>query len=299
MATQLLFPHLSIGYPGGLETKFSQVAKPFPPAPVYSWFVQIRAQSRSSSRTKICNGEILSENEIITAAHCLFLDGEVVSENNAEVWVTLYQAGLTTELEVTDGLRSIVHPGFVLQSRSMHDIAVLLLKEPLPPHIVAPDIAKTPPISPNCSVIVLRQGLQELVSVNLWSFENCLQNHTVTPTIQICASDPGNSIRPGDSGSPLLCPTADGFEQLCGIVSYGFEKVENFPLAVVYTSLSWQNITFAKTQGGHFRVWVWRNVVFEGFLFLFLVVLVFGCAVLFLSRKRQHAEPQEVNSLLN
>jgi len=304
MATHLLFPHLSIGFPGGLETK-TNLAKTIPPPALWSWLVQIRVISLSSRTPKTCLGVIKTKNEIITPAHCLYVDERVVSESNAEVWVRFFNNNQTRgdmELEVTAGIKSIVHPEFVLQQGSMHDIAVLQIKQPLPPH-TAPEIAITSP-SPRHkgSVLVLRHGHQERISVSLWSFQNCLRYHPVSLETQICASDPLNSIRPGDSGSPLLCSTSDGLEQLCGIVSYGFEEVADYPQAVVYTNLSPYHssanlTTEAKTGFGR---WTRRDIIFAGFLFLLLAFLVFGLVVLLLNKgKRMHARLQEpVNDVL-
>lgn len=186
----------------------------------------------------------------------------------------------------------------------MDDIAILLLKYPLPPHSAAPDIATSPSGSHHGSSIVLRYGHLERVTVSLWSFESCLNYHPVNWVTQICASDSLNSIRPGDSGSPLLCSTIDGLQQLCGIVSYGSEKVEDYPQAVVYTNLSayrsWLNVTSGREHD--FRTPARWDIIFVVFISFLLLFLIFACILLFLNKRRrvnaQHRESVN-DSLLN
>ena len=85
----------------------------------------------SQERTFICGGVVISEDVVITAAHCMRNGSETARPENVKVWAgitSIFSAGSLNSVAVSD---IILHPNYN-SSRFANDIAILKLSSTLP-----------------------------------------------------------------------------------------------------------------------------------------------------------------------
>ncbi|EDW59830.1 chymotrypsin-2 [Drosophila virilis] len=180
-----------------------------------------------------CSGSIVSEQHVLTAAHCV----DKLQVGNLSV----LGGTLNWQLDGRHRHRIVakhVHPLYTMSPRIINDIALLRISPPF--QLQLAEIAAVPlgggarigrqmpvrltgwgSITPTSTGAQVPDRLQVL-NYQTISNEECVQKgFRVTPN-EICAlSAPGQGACMGDSGGPLILTASGRPLQLVGIVSYG------------------------------------------------------------------------------
>jgi len=216
----------------------------------YPWQVGLISSSRD--KTPFCGGSLISDTEILTAAHCT---------QSGVSWVVLGEHSLSDDSDGQQRVRvcSVTdHPQYNAATTD-YDFSILTLCDPV---TFATDVA--PVCLPSTSnyaddnVNAVVSGWGTLQSGG--SQPNLLQDDTVQTMTNaqcratgysssqitnqmICASNPGKDSCQGDSGGPLVTPDATtGAYTLIGVVSWGAGCAQNnYPgvYSRVEAQLSW------------------------------------------------------------
>lgn len=199
------------------------------------WVSSISINEDGRSEMLQCGGSILSNNIILTAAHCL------KRRNNILVKVIVYY----NTSEALHGPKSyvnrvIVHPQYKNVNMG-YDIALMSLVEPLRYDayvrpICLPKKARTLDETPalasgwgytnpagNPSRNLLYVVLKVLPDQKCKSALYDTEAWKVSSSMLLCTHTPGKDICMGDSGGPLTVWNENGLSEVVGIVSFTFE----------------------------------------------------------------------------
>ncbi|XP_015596135.1 trypsin-2 isoform X2 [Cephus cinctus] len=189
---------------------------------------------RRFSDSHFCGGSVITESWIITAAHCLYLNGMPI-----EAWTILVVGGeLLLNTTTSTGQRSgvttmMIHQNFD-NSTLENDVALLKLETPFVFNTTAlkPRPLQTSSVSPGTMCQVAGWGYpafdisvvsNELLYVNLPLLHQTLcrqllKNYSDVPDGMLCAGylEGGKDACKGDSGGGMICNNV-----LTGIVSGG------------------------------------------------------------------------------
>ncbi|XP_034627936.1 plasma kallikrein [Trachemys scripta elegans] len=198
------------------------------------WPWQVSLQVKLSTQRHLCGGSIISNQWILTAAHC------IDNLENPNIW-RVY-AGILKLSEINEDTpvfkvqEIIIHPQYVI-AETGYDIALMKLDKPmnftnLQSPICLPSKEETNTIYTNCQVIGWGytkeqdqvQDILQKATIPLISNEECqtrYQQDRITDKM-LCAGyrEGGKDACKGDSGGPLSCKHEEIW-YVVGITSWG------------------------------------------------------------------------------
>jgi secreted trypsin-like serine protease len=95
------------------------------PAAEGAWPWQVRLLDRMDNQTGFCGGSLISDQWVLTAAHCV-----VMSNGPVERVVVGYGSNQQSQLKLVPSAKIIVHPDYMTENHA--DLALIKLAEPLP-----------------------------------------------------------------------------------------------------------------------------------------------------------------------
>lgn len=226
------------------------------PAQSGAWPWQVRLAITTQEGTFLCGGSLVSDQWVLTAAHCIDNAGSTVSPAN----VTVRAGSLQRDSGgVVVGVSRIIKHHAYEPATTDNDIALLRLSSPLPLsstiNVVAPLSAsqENQLAASNTLATVTGWGTTSpggdssttllQTQVPLLSSSDCAATSAYgssrLSSNMICAGYPsgGKDSCQGDSGGPLVVPNGQGGHVLAGIVSWGEScAAPNYP--GVYTRVA-------------------------------------------------------------
>lgn len=203
----------------------------------WPWQVDIQ-----NSDGHICGGSIISENWVLSAAHCFPNPSDLSSYR---IYIGRYQLNGFNPHQTSHGVSRVVIPYGYDQPQNGKDVALVQLSKPVPwsdrAHAVClPASGTLFPADMMCYVTGwgnIRQdvaltgvGTLQQVQVPIISQSSCQRMYQTDPTEQvdikydmICAGyqEGGKDSCQGDSGGPLVCQMVNGTWVQAGVVSFG------------------------------------------------------------------------------
>ncbi|XP_024140745.1 serine protease 27 [Oryzias melastigma] len=205
-----------------------------------AWPWQVDLQTKSDGH--ICGGSIITQNWVLSAAHCFPNSYDV---SNYIVYVGRYQIKNTNQHESVHSVSRVVIPSSYVESYKGQDVALVQLSTPITwsdyaRPVCLPSSGTLFSAGMRCYVTgwgntkedVSLSGLGTLqeVEVPIISQSSCQEMYLSDPTEQvdilsdmICAGyqGGGKDSCQGDSGGPLVCPMVNGTWVQAGVVSFG------------------------------------------------------------------------------
>lgn len=226
------------------------------PAQSGAWPWQVRLAITTQEGTFLCGGSLVSDQWVLTAAHCIDNAGSTVSPAN----VTVRAGSLQRDSGgVVVGVSRIIKHHAYEPATTDNDIALLRLSSPLPLsstiNVVAPLSASqesqlaasntlatvtgwgTTSPDGDTSTVLLQTQVPLLTSSDCAA--TSAYGRSKLSSNMICAGYPsgGKDSCQGDSGGPLVVPNGQGGHVLAGIVSWGEScAAPNYP--GVYTRVA-------------------------------------------------------------
>jgi len=218
---------------GGSEASISQ----FP----WQVFLEGRFEEGGRTFTTSCGGSILDATHILTAAHCVDIEGTTLQHSAAAFLVASGDSNVnelspTTQVRRVAGIRT--HPYYTVSPEMKDDAAVLTLEKPLelseaanaePIPLVPAGATPAPGSTLSLSGYGKEQGAEDappdgqLHSTTLTAIgsDACRSQVKLSSAVLLCAVSPSSSGCQGDSGGPLTqgSPAVE-----VGIVAFGAKE---------------------------------------------------------------------------
>ena len=213
---------------------------PVPSITEAPWQALVWIPVLGTSAARVCGGSIISPTRVVTAAHCVVDDNEIVAADRVNVYV-----GGTSLPDLVKGLSGqhrvaaavAPHPKYS-GSTPAYDAAAIELREPLAlgPGVQPIALAEADPaigtplqVSGWGTTVAYAPGQQNpgqvsmelrTVTIPLQAPDHCRIYSVFEEAIHLCAGEAGKDSCQGDSGGPLVHHAAGG-PRLVGIVSAG------------------------------------------------------------------------------
>lgn len=203
----------------------------------WPWQVDIQQNNKH-----ICGGSLITENWVLSAAHCFPNPSDV---RPYTIYIGRYQLNNLNPNEVSRGVTQILVPSSYNDPHNGNDVALVQLSSPvlwsdfIHP-VCIPASGTLFPSGMMCTVTGwgdIREnvplpgvGTLQKVQVPIISQSSCQDMYQTDPTEQvdilydmICAGyqDGGKDSCQGDSGGPLVCQMINGTWVQAGVVSFG------------------------------------------------------------------------------
>ncbi|KAJ7990035.1 hypothetical protein DPEC_G00310680 [Dallia pectoralis] len=221
----LFGPHARSSIMGGEEA----------PKGKWPWMAYLKSISIDGN-TFDCGGSLLNKDWVLTAAHCVDPDDNIVPEKSY-VWLGVHSI---QELEDPDVIvrsmsQIVIHPDFdILPLHAINDIALVKLSQSVTmTHLVKP--VKLPEnddsFNPASKCWVAgwgatelgepRDGILQELTVPIIKQKDCLEQYKDITSDLMCAGywKGGRDTCLGDSGGPLVCVSAGVYVQV-GIIGF-------------------------------------------------------------------------------
>lgn len=199
------------------------------------------------SKAQFCGGALIAERWVLTAAHCLVVNGQIIPAQSVNIVAGLNNLQTPEATHQQVAVQAVyVYPNYQDSQALINDIALLYLAESIQAgnnkaFIALPEQGNQTLVNPGSFVTVTGWGstvgyepdetkppiyppnLQE-VSVPVISNASCNQAYDGTITgSMLCASPQqgGRDACQGDSGGPLAAANGNQWQQV-GVVSFGY-----------------------------------------------------------------------------
>ncbi|WP_298816664.1 trypsin-like serine protease [Chloroflexus sp.] len=247
----------------------------------YPWLVALLIAEVTEEAAAFCGGALIDDGNdftttqwVLTAAHCLVFDGEVVDPSAIEVLVGQQALSQTTPEQRRAVAEIITHPFYLPGQVLANDVALLYLAEPVvditPIRIATPDDAAR--FAPDVTAQIAGWGNRlpqtgvddpdvahkaQLPIVNL---ATCNERYDgALSDMHLCAGiypTGGVDTCQGDSGGPLMVPDGSGGLLHAGIVSFGVGCAwPHFPGVYARTAFFADWITAQINGDPHVDIW--------------------------------------------
>jgi trypsin len=232
----------------------------------FPWMVGLSYAGENLFDGQFCGGSLINASWVLTAAHCLYENGNVINPNELFVFTDAHQlSSPNAGMESINVTQIFVHPNyddFTLDN----DIALLRLSSrSTKQSITLPIQNDESRLVSGTEMTIMGWGVvnnttQEYADIlqkaNVNTISNSLCNSAdfydgeITNNM-FCAASPGRDACVGDSGGPIVYKDGNNFIQQ-GIVSWGGEECADPFQPGVYTKLSnyvnWINNTILNTD---------------------------------------------------
>lgn len=228
------------------------------------WQVAITLKSASNEYDGFfCGGSLISNQWIITAAHCL-VDDYDSPLSPSSLLVHVGSSRLSTSAKATRAVSAVrVHDGYDSYT-AVNDIALLKLTNPVtfaPGTIEAIDIAASDPYDGEIARITgwgevrgaTYPATMQKGNITIQAGSVCENSYyDFYTSSQICGGDASTDVCSGDSGGPLT-HTEAGKQSLIGLVSYGSASACASGTPSAFTRVSFYR-SWIQSQIGEFSV---------------------------------------------
>ncbi|XP_018533858.1 serine protease 33 [Lates calcarifer] len=247
----------------------------------------------------ICGGSIITENWILSAAHCFPNPSDVSSYI---IYAGRYQLNGFNQHQSSHRVSQVVIPYGYVEPHSGMDLALVQLSSPVTwsDHVRPVCLPASGTLFPSgmlCTVTgwgnirddVPLQGVGTLqeVQVPIVSQSSCQEMYQTNPTEQvdilydmICAGyqEGGKDSCQGDSGGPLVCQMVNGTWVQAGVVSFGLGCAHTnrpgvYTRLTSYSSFISDTIPEIRLYGRADRSWCGRAAVSVSFVSTLLILL--------------------------
>jgi len=225
----------------------------------YPWQISLQVH-RGSEWGHNCGGSIIDETTVVTAAHCCY--GHTASSMQIVAGAQFLSKDEDNSKQTTMLDKLVIHEDYNHNTLGVNDICLIKVSTPF-----KWDDAVGP-----CTLPEQDEAPEDGVDCENSGWGNTAQNGVHNPdelqvvTIPIIGQDEcnelwdnrlndgnicagGKNMGPcnGDSGGPLMCPSASGEQTMHGIVSWG------------HVPCGYEQYPGVYTRTGHFREWIEEN----------------------------------------
>lgn len=265
----------------------------------WPWQVDIQVSEQSSTARHVCGGSIITENWVLSAAHCFPNPSDVSSYI---IYVGRYQLNGINLQQSVHRVRQVVIPSGYVEPHSGKDLALVQLSSPVTwsDHVRPVCLPASGTLFPGgmqCYVTgwgnirdevpLPGVGTLQEVLVPIISQSSCQEMYRTDPSEavdilydMICAGyqEGGKDACQGDSGGPLVCQMVNGTWVQAGVVSFGLGCAKQnrpgvYTRLTSYSSFISDTVPEIRLYGQANKNWSGRTALLVGCLSTLLFLL--------------------------